>query len=672
MSYQEQEDKIIEVITWLTQIAQGDAATEVDVDGVTKPSISKAIDDNFELIRSLVQGTRAFLTKAEMDLTAWSASDLKLARVVNDSTASNNGLYYWKEPDNVWTKTIYDYVSMIDDMQEQIDQETLDRTSNFNENKNLISVVYAESEQIETGEDGLSSGGITLTADRFYVSSKSLFESRSNVKSIELYVSSVGDGNINFVVYEGDGDIYKAVKSVPLVVNDTGVVTLTAGVDFDSFEVQEGQVIGVQALTSGAVVARDVGTNGHYYFEGDAGSGYQSYTSGAHSVQIKVTSEELEINKLSTDVELVNKSIGELSEINKINSNISTYDNSSDLVTSFSALNNGTYVNVAAAEISGYITDLSVQFRFLRNGSFYFMVFDGASGTYTEMSRTLLHAASVGVVAYKSGVDFDPIYIEKGQKIGVYVVTDGPEINYHESGGAYRIDGDAAGETFTGSGQNQALAITANIQESIKSQFYPWADRGLYIIGDSITAQNLYVSNLVSKTAMNLVGSDGINGEVLQNMADNLVSGDLDDVEILLCGTGVNNWHHGASVAGTQTDSSSTNSMWGAVRNIVEIVYGLNPNTHVVFWGPINSGEYTTGPAYGEANTAGMTIADCSDAMQEAAAYYGSSFINTRAIVGVNEFNLTDHMSDSLHPDTAFAEKVGDELGNAINNIQRF
>ena len=47
MSYPEQEAKLIEAITWLTQIMQGDASTNIDVDGTVKPSISKDIADRY-------------------------------------------------------------------------------------------------------------------------------------------------------------------------------------------------------------------------------------------------------------------------------------------------------------------------------------------------------------------------------------------------------------------------------------------------------------------------------------------------------------------------------------------------------------------------------------------------------------------------------------------------
>ncbi|TGE81371.1 hypothetical protein C7Y70_13265 [Pseudoalteromonas sp. KS88] len=88
----------------LNTILAGAEDETVEVNGVTKDSISKAIRDNFSAIQALVQGRLAFETKAEM-VAAGAPPSGELAEVWND-TPANNGLYGYS--DVAWVKSSYD------------------------------------------------------------------------------------------------------------------------------------------------------------------------------------------------------------------------------------------------------------------------------------------------------------------------------------------------------------------------------------------------------------------------------------------------------------------------------------------------------------------------------------------------------------------------------------
>ncbi|MCC9659236.1 hypothetical protein LPA49_01560 [Pseudoalteromonas sp. MB41] len=76
----------------LNTILAGADDETVQVNGVTKDSISKAIKSNFESLRTMVSGKKSFSTLSELNADLVHPKDT-LAEVWNDPTESNNGVY---------------------------------------------------------------------------------------------------------------------------------------------------------------------------------------------------------------------------------------------------------------------------------------------------------------------------------------------------------------------------------------------------------------------------------------------------------------------------------------------------------------------------------------------------------------------------------------------------
>ena len=89
----------------LDGIISGGENETVNINGVTKDTISKAIKDKFSVIQAMAQGRLSFETKAAMDSSGAPASS-ELSQVWNDPVSDNNGLYGWKT--NTWIKSPYD------------------------------------------------------------------------------------------------------------------------------------------------------------------------------------------------------------------------------------------------------------------------------------------------------------------------------------------------------------------------------------------------------------------------------------------------------------------------------------------------------------------------------------------------------------------------------------
>ncbi|MBB31916.1 MAG: hypothetical protein CMK63_07110 [Pseudoalteromonadaceae bacterium] len=94
----------------LNIILAGAEDETVEVNGVTKDSISKAIRDKFSAIQAMVQGRLSFENKAALDAFGAPANS-ELAEVWDDSLELNNGLYGYKG--GAWVKSPYDRLTNV-------------------------------------------------------------------------------------------------------------------------------------------------------------------------------------------------------------------------------------------------------------------------------------------------------------------------------------------------------------------------------------------------------------------------------------------------------------------------------------------------------------------------------------------------------------------------------
>ena len=189
------------------------------------------------------------------------------------------------------------------------------------------------------------------------------------------------------------------------------------------------------------------------------------------------------------------------------------------------------------------------------------------------------------------------------------------------------------------------------------------------LIGDSITEiySGSWSTEVKEITGLDIVANYGVNGQVLKPMADALTTENMAGIDLVLCLGGVNDWHHGSATLGSPSDTSSENTIYGAVKNIVEKVYAANPNAFLIFATPFNTGKYTTGPEYGAANPNGLTIKNIDLAMLDVCGDLGIPCFSTRQKSGVNHLNLSVMTIDNIHPSGFGGRHFGKIWGEFIN-----
>lgn len=230
----------------LDVILTGDESDSVEINGVQKPSISKAIHDNFEEIQAAMNGRLAYQTVALMDLAGAPPAGVTLAEVWLDG--SNNGLYGWNG--SAWVKSDYD-----------LSDEYADKVK---------SLAYIASTQ------SVSANAITLTTEHgggmhngFRVRWKSTFSATGGVTlkcdqspMVSLLYSSgrqVGQGDLKSGVYytaeyQLAGNVWRLVEDSSYLNQVSQMLSL----------LQTGGYFGVAAGTANAITLTVDGFTGSF------------------------------------------------------------------------------------------------------------------------------------------------------------------------------------------------------------------------------------------------------------------------------------------------------------------------------------------------------------------------------------------------------------------------
>lgn len=117
-----------QAIDQLNEILLGDEQDTVTIDGIVKPSISKAIADSFDELSAMAYGATGYATLADLSAAGEPAQGAgALAWVTNDADADSNGLYSWDG--SAWVQSSYDrYTELANEIDAFISASRTDTT----------------------------------------------------------------------------------------------------------------------------------------------------------------------------------------------------------------------------------------------------------------------------------------------------------------------------------------------------------------------------------------------------------------------------------------------------------------------------------------------------------------------------------------------------------------
>lgn len=216
---------------------------------------------------------------------------------------------------------------------------------------------------------------------------------------------------------------------------------------------------------------------------------------------------------------------------------------------------------------------------------------------------------------------------------------------------------------------NSSITVPLSIKQ------YPHYGKNLFCVGDSFTMQGTYFNSLINTTGLIKIGDTGGDGngqpltgyyKLIEKYKNEISKADF--VTIL---GGVNDYLHGSDRLGDFSNTSESNTIYGAIKKIVETIMLINPNITIVFFSQPECGKYgdqpynTTPP---EANGLGLTMENISIAMEDCCKRLGVPFFNTHATLW-NFYQIHIYTGDNLHPNKIGGEKIGQQMGRYINSL---
>ena len=191
----------------------------------------------------------------------------------------------------------------------------------------------------------------------------------------------------------------------------------------------------------------------------------------------------------------------------------------------------------------------------------------------------------------------------------------------------------------------------------------PWAGVGVMHLGDSITdnyrGDGQWVEYLRGKLRTVIVANEAKAGRRMKDCAkttagDDLVAGDFDDVGLVICMCGTNDFNAArvggtGALLGSLSDSASyaANSFYANTKYVIETILGLKATMRIVFMTPTYR---TAAPSADTESAEGYTLYDYADAVKEVCALYGVPVLDLLRDGGLNSFNAGTYLADGLHP----------------------
>lgn len=456
-------------------------------------------------------------------------------------------------------------------------------------------------------------------------------------------------------------------------------IVLIAGRDFDPIYIASGSVLGVYVPAGGTSVG-GVSGGARYYYVGDPGDTMRTYIPSGQTLQINA---EIRPDRIEAETQarrLYASSGRALAALRESAAPSRPRGPSPAAGGGFSAEGAttlfGSGSTAQVVDTDGVVLSVSFWVSIIGSGGFEFVFAETPGSPHIAGAvirvRRSVYVNKTGLVTLVAGRDFDPINVRAGWYPGIVVPMGGPRFALtFLSGASYVYTGDPGVDLVTYAGNSSRLECVYSIQPHVDAYVRPWQGRNAALLGDSITQlyAGTWTPTLIAATGLTVAQNFGVNGQVLRTMADSLTAGNMAGVDLALVGTGVNDWHHGSAVAGSPSDSAAMNSIYGAVRNIVEKIHAANPAALPVFWGPFNTGKYLTGPNYNAVNPNGLTISIVSEAMLDACRRLGVPMYDTQSRSGVNDMNLTTYLPDNIHPNALLGRRHGFDFGQFINSV---
>jgi lysophospholipase L1-like esterase len=212
--------------------------------------------------------------------------------------------------------------------------------------------------------------------------------------------------------------------------------------------------------------------------------------------------------------------------------------------------------------------------------------------------------------------------------------------------------------------------------DSRRDLFLPFKGKKLFAVGDSYTMQGGYFQNLVNLTLCYKIGDTGGsgNGMGLTGFANNITTNHstlVAQADIVTVLGGTNDYNHGSTTLGTFADVAGVDTIYGAVKGIINTINTLNPNATIVFFTQPERGNYSGNPVNTvppALNNNGLNMYNISEAIYDCCSRLGVPCAQLHhTLWRLSQINI--YTTDLLHPNNAGGHILGGQMGKFINRL---
>jgi lysophospholipase L1-like esterase len=208
-----------------------------------------------------------------------------------------------------------------------------------------------------------------------------------------------------------------------------------------------------------------------------------------------------------------------------------------------------------------------------------------------------------------------------------------------------------------------------------------WSGAKIDVLGDSITAMNLWQPTVTSKLGTQTFSNHGVSGSCISGVAadamwtDSRINALSTDSDLYLVMGGTNDWANNTLLeSGNKLD---TTTFKGAYRVLLEKLITKFPNKHVAImttpYGKVPNRAGWTDQT-GIVNNNGLSTRDYAKACREVAGEYGIPVIDIDANTYFNKINLTQFVTDEttmiVHPNATGAKRIAEIVVGKLKEIE--
>lgn len=233
--------------------------------------------------------------------------------------------------------------------------------------------------------------------------------------------------------------------------------------------------------------------------------------------------------------------------------------------------------------------------------------------------------------------------------------------------------------------------LSNNHIANLQSSEFPWANKAITCLGDSITQGDSGEGGLIDSyvprmqkwlqttpTNAGLCGSKvtDVDGDGTASFIDRL--GTIQDQDVVTIFGGINDFQWNAPLGKMSDSADTTSTFYGALKHIVVTLSAQNPKAKFMFITPMKTTkfQYHTYDDNGELmkNGNGNTELDFVNAMKQVAEYYSIPVLDMYSRSNYNPYlpNQVGHdnfTADGLHPTAHGYERIAQQIAKAINEL---